>query len=66
MTLQCSIAMNRQLAEKSELAGSEQVHIRQGQGTAILPLLISEDVPNGCVYIPTGIDAVKNLGDAIA
>jgi NADH-quinone oxidoreductase subunit G len=65
MAQQCSIAMNRALAEKSDLVDSEQVHIRQGQGTAILPLIISEDVPNGCVYIPTGIETVKNLGDAI-
>jgi NADH-quinone oxidoreductase subunit G len=64
MTQQCCIAMNRQLAEKSDLVDSEQVHIRQGQGTAILSLVISEDVPNGCVYIPTGIETVKNLGDA--
>jgi NADH-quinone oxidoreductase subunit G len=65
MTQQCSIAMNRQLAEKSDLVDSEQVQIRQGEGTAILPLIISEDIPNGCVYIPTGIEKVKNLGDAI-
>ena len=64
MTQQCCIAMNRQLAEKSDLVDSEQVHIRQGQGTAILPLTISEDIPSGCVYIPIGIEMVKDLGDA--
>jgi len=63
MTQQCCIAMNRQLAEKSDLVDSEQVHIRQGQGTAILPLIISEDIPPGCVYIPIGIEMVKDLGD---
>ena len=64
MVQQCSIVMNQRQAEKSELVDTEQVHIKQGQGTAILPLIISEDIPSGCVYIPTGIELVKDLGDA--
>ena len=64
MQLRCAVAMNRALAEKLELVDAEQVHIKQGQGTAILPLVISGDVPSGCVCIPTGIEAVKDLTDA--
>jgi hypothetical protein len=40
------------------------VHIKQGQGTAVLPLIISDDIPSGCVCIPTGIEAVIDLADA--
>ena len=64
MQLHCAVAMNRALAEKLELVDADQVHIKQGQGIAILPLVISGDVPSGCVCIPTGIEAVKDLTDA--
>ncbi|NNE62820.1 MAG: NADH-quinone oxidoreductase subunit G [Gammaproteobacteria bacterium] len=64
MKEQGAISMNRQQAEKLKLADSERVHIRQGQGTAVLPLRLTDDVAAGCVAIPCGIDAVKNLGEA--
>jgi NADH-quinone oxidoreductase subunit G len=63
MKQQCAIAMNRSQAEKSDLADSEQVHVKQGEGTAILSLIISDNIPMGCVCIPTGIEAVKQLPD---
>ena len=63
MKRQCAITMNRSQAEKSDLADAEQVHVKQGTGTAILPLIISDEIPTGCVCIPTGIEAVKQLGD---
>ena len=64
MNEQCAIVMNREQAEKSKLVDAEQVHVRQAQGTAVLPLRISEDVATDCVCIPTGIEAVKDLTDA--
>jgi len=64
MNDQCAIVMNREQAEKLKLANAEQVHIKQGQGTAVLPLRISEDVATGCVCIPSGVEAVKSLADA--
>ena len=45
------------------MAGSEQVQIKQGKGTAVLPLRLDEGVPDGCVSVPAGIDAVTDLGD---
>ena len=51
-------------ASKSKLQDCEQVHIKQGDGTAILPLVISDEVADGCVFIPLGIDSVKNLSTA--
>ena len=53
-------------AAKLKLEDVEQVYIKQGKGSATLPMLISEAVPSGCVCIPRGIEAVKNLGDATA
>ncbi|MCZ6488399.1 MAG: NADH-quinone oxidoreductase subunit NuoG [Gammaproteobacteria bacterium] len=64
MNDQCAIVMNRQQAKKSKLADAVQVHIKQEQGTAVLPLRISEAIATGCVCIPSGIEAVKDLTDA--
>ena len=62
--LQGAVAMNRRDAEKSRLADSEQVQVRQNSGTAVLPLRIDESVPDGCVYVPLGVDAARHLGEA--
>jgi NADH-quinone oxidoreductase subunit G len=64
MQMQASVSMNRQMAVSSKLLDSEQVQIKQGKGTAVLPLLLDETIPDGCVYIPAGIDAVRHLADA--
>ncbi len=64
MAEQSNIVMNRGQAEKLKLADAVQVNVKQGQGTAVLRLRLSDDVPTGCVAIPCSIDAVKNLGEA--
>jgi NADH-quinone oxidoreductase subunit G len=64
MTLQSAVVMNRAQAKKSKLESCDQVQVKQGKGTAVLPLRIDEGVPEGCVYVPSGIDAVKHLSDA--
>lgn len=55
------IRMNSAQAEKSGLLGAEQVHIKQGEGTAVLTLAIDEHVPAGCAWLPAGVKAVENL-----
>jgi NADH-quinone oxidoreductase subunit G len=64
MRLQSCVTMNRQMASSNKLLDSEQVQIKQGKGTAVLPLRLDEGVPDGCVYVPAGIDAVRDLADA--
>jgi NADH-quinone oxidoreductase subunit G len=64
MKQQCALVMNRQQARAAKLESSEQVQVKQGKGTAVLPLRIDEGVPTGCVYVPSGIDAVRHLSDA--
>jgi NADH-quinone oxidoreductase subunit G len=64
MRLQSCVTMNRQMASSSRLLDSEQVQIKQGKGTAVLPLSLDEGVPDGCVCVPLGIDAVRYLADA--
>lgn len=64
MKIQVAVTMNRQQAEAAKLAGADQVRVKQGTGTAVLPLRIDDGVPSGCVAIPAGVDAVRHLSDA--
>jgi len=59
--LSSSAKINREQADKLGIADAEKVHVKQGVGTAILDLVIDDNVPTGCVWIATGFDAVKNL-----
>ena len=59
-----TVEMNRAQAEKSKLDGSNQIQVKQGKGTAVLPLRIDDGIPDGCVYVPSGIDAVGHLAGA--
>jgi len=55
------VRVNSAQAEKSGLTDAEQVHIKQGEGTAILPMAIDENIPAGCVWIPSGLKQVEQL-----
>jgi NADH-quinone oxidoreductase subunit G len=61
MRLQSAVIMNHQMATDTKLLGSDQVQVTQDKGTAVLPLLIDEAVPAGCAYVPSGLDAVRDL-----
>jgi len=52
---------NSAQADKLNLTGAEQVHVKQGEGTAILAMTIDENIPAGCVWIPSGLKQVENL-----
>ena len=64
MQAQSAVLMNHRQAQDSKLLDCDQVQVKQGQGTAVLPLRIDEGIPAGCVYVPSGIDAVKHLAAA--
>ena len=64
MQAQSAVLMNHQQAQDSKLLDCDQVQVKQGKGTAVLPLRIDEGIPAGCVYVPSGIDAVKHLAAA--
>ena len=63
MQAQSAVIVSYQLAHDSNLLTCDQVQVKQGQGTAVLPLRIDKGIPEGCVYVPSGIDAVKHLSD---
>jgi NADH-quinone oxidoreductase subunit G len=59
------LRVNRAQAEKLKLEGAEQVHVTQGEGTAIMPLAIDENVPAGCAWVAAGMKPVAGLGSLI-
>jgi NADH-quinone oxidoreductase subunit G len=64
MRMQSAAIMNRKLATEKKLLGSEQIQVKQGKETAVLPLRLDEGVPDGCVYLPIGISEVRHLSGA--
>ena len=58
------VAMNSQLAASLQLAENQVVDVKQGQGSARLPVLIDERVPHACVWIPAGCHATETLGES--
>ena len=64
MKMQAALVMNSEQAKAAKLSDSDQVRVKQGKGTAVLPLRIDEGIPDGCAGIPSGIDAVVHLSSA--
>ena len=56
-----ALRVNREQADKLGVIDAEKVHVKQGSGTAILDVIIDDNIPTGCVWIGTGFEAVKNL-----
>ncbi len=59
-----AVLMNAALASELKLSADQLVRLRQGEGKAILPLLIDERVPYHCVYIPAGYEETADLGES--
>ena len=64
MKMQVAVGMNRAQAQKFKLLDADMVQLKQGNGTAVLPLRIDDGVPDGCVLIPGGVDAARHLHTA--
>lgn len=56
-----SARVNSEQAEKLGVTAGQQVQLKQGEGSASLPIMIDEGVPKGCICLPHGVDAVKQL-----
>ncbi len=58
------LSINSAQAQQLGLAAGASVAVAQGSAQAHLPVAIDEGVPDGCVWIPTGIAAAADLGPA--
>ena len=61
---QAVAAINRAQASKLKLTDAEMVQVRIGDSAVVLPLSFDDSVANGCVCLPSGIDAVAGLSRA--
>lgn len=59
-----AVFMNAALASELKLGADQLVCLRQGEGKAVLPLLIDERVPDHCVYVPAGYEETASLGES--
>ena len=57
-----AIHINNQLAEKLGLGQNKQAYIEQGTGSALLPVVIDNRVPETCVLIQAGQACHASLG----
>jgi NADH-quinone oxidoreductase subunit G len=44
------------------LADGDQVTVVNGAGSAVLPVRLSDRIPEGCVFIPAGFTETSTLG----
>jgi NADH-quinone oxidoreductase subunit G len=56
------LRVNAATAGKLGLGDGGSAHITQGEGTAILPVVVDESVATGCVALPAGIAETATLG----
>ncbi len=59
------VTVHPQLGARLGLAAGQRVRVRQGEGTAELPLVFDAGLPEGCARIPTAHPATAGLGDAL-
>ena len=57
-----AIHLNARVAEQAGMTGGGQVTVKQGTGSATLPLVIDEAVPDGCVRVPAAMPGTGDLG----
>jgi NADH-quinone oxidoreductase subunit G len=49
-------------ADRLGISDAERVTVRQGDGGRVLDLLVDARIPEGCVWIPQGLEATGTLG----
>jgi NADH-quinone oxidoreductase subunit G len=54
--------LNAATAAQYGVAGAARVQVAQGGDSCLLPLVLDERVPNGCVQVPAGLAATAALG----
>jgi NADH-quinone oxidoreductase subunit G len=59
------IILNPLLAEKLGLAQASQARLRQNGTEVVLPLVLDEGIPQGCVWVSSGLAGSASLGPAI-
>jgi NADH-quinone oxidoreductase subunit G len=56
------IRLNPAFAQALDLEGCEYARVQQGEGAAVLPLVVDAGVPNECIWLASGLDETAQLG----
>ncbi len=59
------VRLHPDAAQALGVAGREQVQVRQNGVAVDLPLVLDQTVPQGCAWIPAGLNASMALGPAV-
>lgn len=57
-----AVTLNPEDAAPLEVAGGDEVRVTGQQGSLVLACNVSEDVPAGCVLMPSGVAGTSDLG----
>jgi len=60
-----TIIINPSLAARLGLTGAARAVVKQNGAEIVLPLVVDETVPDGCVWVPAGLPATASLGPSI-
>jgi len=63
---QAFASMSASELSKLGVADGDMVKVKQGGGTAKLAARADENVPQGCVWVPSGLPETQTLGDLFA
>lgn len=58
--------MNSQQAEKYAVNDAESIEIGLEESSIIMPLMIDDDIADGCIYLAAGIAETSTLGEAFS
>jgi NADH-quinone oxidoreductase subunit G len=58
------LRLNAAVAASFALSGGGTATLRQGDAASTLPVVVDERVPDGCVWLPTGVPGSESLGAA--
>jgi NADH-quinone oxidoreductase subunit G len=58
------LRVNAAVAASFALAGGDTATLRQGAAASTLPVVVDERVPDGCVWLPSGVPGTESLAAA--
>jgi len=63
---QAFASMGQAELDKHSLKDGDTIKVKQGSGSATLPVKLDDGVPEGCVWVPAGLPQTQTLGNLFA
>jgi len=64
--LACSpcVKLNSSLANKYQVKDGDTINVKQGDASAVLPVIVDDKIPDDCVFVPAGNKKSASLGES--